>query len=115
MIVKTVGEQSSQIQALALICRCFPHLPAAHLDVGTVILPTDVVLGININVHGPQEDFSTWREALTLNGAVSTEESLWTEGRILTILECHGTYGGSAVCLRGFVKTAAPGLHSAAV
>ncbi|GGX82554.1 hypothetical protein [Streptomyces hiroshimensis] len=103
MIVKMVGELAPHIQALSVICACFPHLPAAYLETGVVFLPEEMVSGLTINLHGCRADFEAWRDALDLDATSPTVEQCFNGGRCF-LADAYGAFEGTPVHLRGFIE-----------
>ncbi|MBT2383096.1 hypothetical protein [Streptomyces sp. ISL-11] len=98
---QTIGDQGPVIEALYRLLNTFPHLPAADLRVGTVILRSRVVEGISITLHSSFSDFETWREALGID--VNTVEWKPKPDRSYEVLEACGAFADVAVDLAGFI------------
>lgn len=103
MIVKTVGELAPHVQALAVICARFPHLPAAYCEAGVVFLPEETVPGLTINLHCFRADFEAWREALDL-GATRLTVTQHVNGAPYLLTDAYGAFKGTPIHLRGFIE-----------
>ncbi|WP_329312163.1 hypothetical protein [Streptomyces sp. NBC_01262] len=108
MSALTVGEQGPTITALAQLLADFPHLPAAHIEIGRILTRDGYALGVGIMLHhatgGTLADFEAWRQSL----AIAPEAVGMRPAAADQVIEAHGRYAGVAVHVRCFTRLAVP-------
>ncbi|MFD9068919.1 hypothetical protein [Streptomyces lasiicapitis] len=66
MSTTTLSDQAAAIAACSVLASRFGHLPAADVQISTVVAPHAITQGVSVHVHDALEAFEAWREALDI-------------------------------------------------